>query len=140
MGHDFTDSSVFRAGNSNDRRELQERIEFIERRVRRRLRRTAWILSDGPYDLDDVMSSARRRIDAAATSQQLIFHSEQEFEGYVTTVARRVAYDAIRRRHRQRMLLERSARAKDSSSSAPEIFTTGRGGGDRVYFCPLGPR
>lgn len=78
------------------RQELQQHISGIESRLRRRLGGRFRALRQSGYDIDDVLSSARRRADSAIVEGRLD-HPIGNLDAYVSQVAEHVALEAIRR-------------------------------------------
>lgn len=85
-----------------ERKRLQEHISELEPRLRRRLRGKLRAIARGPYDLDDVIASARRRVDAAAAAGHIRAQSLLELDAYIVHIAEHVAVQGLRREQRQR--------------------------------------
>lgn len=119
-------SDFFRGHESQDayRARLQREIDGIEPKIRARLLRKYPHLRRGAYDMDDVMSSTRRRVDAAAKDDCVRAAALAEFEAYVHATARRIAIDNVRRDRREQKL-ERMMRdlATQRSRSEPTVST-----------------
>lgn len=98
------------SGGLIDRERLQGCLSGFESRIRRRLRGKLRWIGSGFYDWDDVIASARRRIDHAAVLGRLTIRTEHELLAYFQRVAENVAFDAIRRRSRERHAQSRVAR------------------------------
>lgn len=103
--------SKFRASQAADlarrRRAVQRRIDRLEPRIRRRLRGKVRQFRHA-FDLDDVLASARRRIDKALVRGNLELRTGNELAGYVWRTAQRVALEFARREGRHRRRLRRA--------------------------------
>jgi DNA-directed RNA polymerase specialized sigma24 family protein len=94
---------------STERERLQECIDRLESRIRRRLLGKLRAINHGVYDLDDVIASVRRRVDAAASAGKILARSAIELDAYIFSVAEHVAIQALRRERRQRRRWRRAA-------------------------------
>ena len=110
MGHHSSDF-VQNCGEptSDGRARLQEYVSEFESRVRRRLLGKMRAISDNFHDLEDILASARRRMDQTFHAGRVQFRSSAEVEAYFTRIAQRVAIDAARRRNIERSSLRRVA-------------------------------
>lgn len=81
------------------RQRLQDEITSIESRVRRRLR--GKIVAAGSFDADDVIDSARRRLDRMLVEGRLPVQSDAELDAYIGGVAEKVALEKTRKHRRQ---------------------------------------
>jgi hypothetical protein len=72
-------SELFERAKRGDRTALWQLILGLRPQVRRRLRGKLGAIRTH-YDLDDILSSAGRRIDDATLEGRFVFRSEQEFE------------------------------------------------------------
>jgi DNA-directed RNA polymerase specialized sigma24 family protein len=100
----MSEGNVHRVDAMREERErLQKRIDEIESRIRRRLRGKFREIGRGVYDLDDVLASARRRIDVAALAGRIRAQSVPELDAFILSVAEHVAIDALRHENRHRL-------------------------------------
>ena len=82
-----------------------ELVAQLEPRVRRRLRQRLGELQHGNFDIDDVLSSAIRRMFVATViNGQFNWSDERQFEAYVHVTAMRVALEFIRKERRHKRL------------------------------------
>ncbi len=86
------------AGEDRDRRRVQIQlyIDELEPRVRRRLRGKFYAIHRGPYDLDDIMASTRRRVDLAFVKGAILAGTCDQFNGFIFRIAERLAINAVR--------------------------------------------
>lgn len=76
-----------------------ELVAQLEPRVRRRLRQRLGELQHGNFDIDDVLSSAIRRMFVATViNGQFNWSDERQFEAYVHVTARRVRWNSCGKR------------------------------------------
>lgn len=110
MGQAQSHFSANSPPSSGDARvRVQEWISTYETRVRRRVLGKFHAISSGPFDIDDVMSSVRRRLDLAVSEGKVDVNSLVEFQAYLYRVAHNVAYNALRSERRHNRLLRMMA-------------------------------
>lgn len=87
------------AVTQEQRRQLQDHISGIESRLRRRL--TGRLAAVGSFDVDDILDSARRRLDRMIVEGRLSFLPDTKLTAYIKGVAERIAREKFRKYRRQ---------------------------------------